>query len=102
MKKILILLLIVTFQVAWSQPNLVNYQGVLLGGSGVPMSNKAVRLRVTILDGNSISVASAIYSESHLVTTSNTGMFSFQIGGGTMENGNFSSIPWTNNLILGV
>ncbi|NBV92823.1 MAG: hypothetical protein EBR91_11765, partial [Flavobacteriia bacterium] len=55
------------------------------------------RFRLTILDGNSPSVSSGIYSESHSVTTTASGLFQFQIGGGTVENGNFSSIPWSDN-----
>lgn len=97
MKLILIIALtIATILTTFAQsPQLVNYQGVARDLSGSPLVNQNISLRISILS-SSIG-GNIVYSEIHSITTNNLGLFSVQIGGGTVQSGLFSSINWGGN-----
>ncbi|MCU0429213.1 MAG: putative metal-binding motif-containing protein [Cytophagaceae bacterium] len=69
----------------------INYQGVARDASGSPLSNKNIRLRISILNG--IAGASE-YSETHSTTTNIAGAFNIVIGKGTVVSGTFAAILW--------
>lgn len=73
-------------------PQAFNYQAVARNNSGAAISNQAVRLRLSILDGSSTGPSQ--YVETHQVTTNQQGLFSLAIGNGSQVSGNFSAITW--------
>jgi uncharacterized protein (TIGR02145 family) len=76
-------------------PQAINYQGVARDNSGNVIATHMVSLRLSILSGS--TAGSAVYVEKHTRTTDAFGLFSLQIGQGTVVSGLFSSISWGNN-----
>ncbi len=75
-------------------PQAINYQAVLRDASGTVLANQGANLRFTILQG-SVS-GTAVYTETHAVTTSSFGAFNVGIGNGTPTLGSFAGINWAN------
>ncbi len=61
---------------------------------GTVLQNQNVKIRASILDGSANGVSQ--YSEEHIVTTSQLGLFTLAIGGGMNPSGSFSGITWAN------
>ena len=59
------------------------------------MLNQIISIRLSILD-NAPS-GTAIYVETHAITTNNSGLFNLSIGTGAVISGNFSAIDWGVN-----
>lgn len=87
-----LLITIVSFA---QSPQMINYQGVARDLSGNPLSNQNISLRISILSGSPTGTNE--YSETHSVTTNNLGLFTIQIGNGSVLLGNFSTIDWGGN-----
>ena len=75
-------------------PQKINFQSIVRNTSGVIISNKSVRFKITIVS-DSIT-GTPVYSETHLKTTDAIGLVSLQIGTGTVSSGIFSSLNWGN------
>ena len=77
-------------------PKTISYQAILRDNIGVLISNDAdVSVRVSLIQGNLID-NNVIYSEHHDVATNANGLFTIEIGGGTILTGNFGNINWAN------
>jgi len=76
-------------------PQTINFQRVLRNTNGEVVSNKAVSLRISILEGT--ITGPAVYVETHTRTSDVGGLISFQIGGGTVISGLFGNINWGNS-----
>jgi len=73
-------------------PERFNYQAVVRGQDGKILSDQQVSFRISILAG---SVDGApVYIETHIITTTSIGLATLEIGGGTVESGDFSIIDW--------
>ncbi len=95
MKKFLCLLSagLLAFSVFTSaQPAKFNYQGIARNGSGNPIANQAMSLRISIID--SPGTGSPIYVETHSVNTNGYGLYTAPIGAGSPISGTFSAISW--------
>ncbi|MFT3908541.1 MAG: hypothetical protein QM737_03900 [Ferruginibacter sp.] len=86
-----ILILIPAFIFAQA-PQGLNYQAVAYNGSGVPVINQLLGVRLSILDGS--ATGTLVYQETQGPTSDNTGLFSIVIGNGTVTSGTFSTINW--------
>lgn len=75
-------------------PQKFSYQAVARDGSGNVLPSKSISIRISILDGSPTGVAN--YSEVHSVTTNQFGLFTLQIGGGTIVSGSMNNVPWSN------
>lgn len=75
-------------------PDLFNYQGVARDLSGVPLQNKNIGLRISIL--RDTPTGSEVFKELHLIRTNNLGLFNIQIGSGTSVMGSIGGIDWGN------
>lgn len=73
-------------------PQMFNYQGVARDLSGDPMTNQDISIRASIVQ-SSVS-GPEVYSETHNTSTNELGLFTLQIGEGTVESGVFSDISW--------
>jgi hypothetical protein len=85
-------------------PNGINYQAVIRNNLGTLVANSPVAIRINIRQNSASGVV--IFSEKHLVTTTQYGLVNFVIGAGTFLNGGpFATINWGNGpyyLDLGV
>ncbi|MDL2323370.1 DUF1566 domain-containing protein [Bacteroidales bacterium OttesenSCG-928-A17] len=77
-------------------PEGISYQAVVRNATGVLMSNQSVSLRVSILQGDN---QTKVYSETHAVTSNANGLVTIQIGTGSVLEGTFSSIDWSDGTI---
>ena len=74
-------------------PDKMSYQSVIRDIDGNLVSNKSVSVRISILQGSATGIA--VYSESHNVNTNINGLATFEIGTGTLLNGNFTTVNWS-------
>ena len=75
-------------------PQKMSYQAVIRNSSNALVTNQAVGMRISILQGS--STGTALYIETQTPTTNANGLASIEIGGGTVVSGNFSTIDWAN------
>ncbi len=93
---LLSILFIVNFSLAFAQaPNSFTYQGIATRSNDTPLANKALSFRISILAIN--SVGNIDYSETHTVATSSNGVFTINIGKGSIVSGDFATINWNAN-----
>ena len=95
MKNVVVLLFLLMGAAAIAQPQKVNYQAVALNASGIPVKNKAISVRLSMVDSS--ANGTVLYTETHQPTTDGYGQFSIYLGGGTATTGTFANIPWGNN-----
>jgi uncharacterized protein (TIGR02145 family) len=76
-------------------PQGIPYQAIARNASGAAIANTAVRVRFSIRD--SIATGTIRYQETHNPTTSALGLFSVNVGKGTVVSGTFSGINWGRN-----
>lgn len=76
-------------------PQQLNYQGALRDTKGFPIGNRAISLRLSIVDSGGPN-ALVLYSEVRQVTTNAVGLYNLAIGspGAGQVSGNFSQINW--------
>lgn len=91
----LVLFLQLTLNVFSQVPQKMSYQSVVRNSSGVLVANSPVKIRISILKGS--TSGTAVYVETHSVTTNANGLASLEIGTGTINSGNFSNINWSNS-----
>ncbi|AGC76312.1 hypothetical protein LX97_00979 [Nonlabens dokdonensis] len=73
-------------------PLLFNYQSVIRDTDGNPIKNDAVDVRIAVREDG--VTGTVVYNEEHSLTSSEYGVLSLQVGGGTLLNGDFSTINW--------
>jgi uncharacterized protein (TIGR02145 family) len=96
MKKIFNFLFCLASAAASAQaPQGIPYQAIARNASGVAIANTAVKVRFSIRD--SIATGAIKYQETHNPTTSALGLFSVNVGMGTVVSGTFSGINWGKN-----
>jgi len=79
--------------IGYSQtPYLFNYQAIVHDITGQVVDNQSVGIKISILQGT--STGSAVFSETHNVTTDGYGLVNLQIGSGTNLGPQLSSILW--------
>ncbi len=76
-------------------PQGISYQAIALNGSGNAVVSANVGIRLSVLD-NSAS-GTVLYTETHVKTTNNKGLFNLVIGQGTVTSGTFAGINWKVN-----
>jgi len=96
MKKLFTILTIVLLSIiSYSQaPQKLSYQAVIRNSSGQLVTNHAVGIKATILQGS--PSGTVVYQETFNSLTNGNGLVSIEIGGGTLVSGNFSTINWAS------
>lgn len=90
----LAVLLITGISFLWAQaPQKFNYQGIARSSAGVPLINKFISLRLSILDGG--ASGSVQYMETQSTTTNQFGLFNVAMGTGSIVVGTISSVAWS-------
>ena len=79
---------------AWAQPQAFKYQAVARGSNGALLVSTNVNIRISIHSGSATGTVE--YQETHATATNQYGLFSIEVGNGTIVSGNFSSINWGN------
>lgn len=94
MKKILFITfgVLISALIFGQSPQAFNYQGVARDLSGDPITNQNIGLRIAVLQGSASGME--VYKETHNTATSDLGIFSLQIGTGSVVNGDFEMIDW--------
>lgn len=72
--------------------NAINFQAIAKSGDGNVISNQDIRVLVQLIQLN-LSPETR-YSETHLVSTNNTGFFVLEIGNGSVQSGAFENVEW--------
>jgi hypothetical protein len=70
-----------------------NFQGIARDNFGRELSNKNISLKLSILLNT--AKGTAIYSESHAITTNSLGLFNVKVGTGDVIVGDFININWS-------
>ena len=90
--QILLFLFLVTGQLFSQAPQAINYQGVARDASGNPIANQLLGLRISIR--NTTPSGTIDYQESFTPNTNSFGLYTIQIGKGTVISGQFNAIQW--------
>ena len=75
-------------------PQAISYQGVGRDAGGNIIASQNISLRFSIHDVT--ATGTVVYSETHAATTTSLGLFSLNIGQGTIVTGTFPGIDWGN------
>jgi hypothetical protein len=86
--------ILLTANVVAQAPQKISYQAVVRNADHVLVTNSLVGMRVSILQGS--ASGSEVYVETHTPTSTINGLVSFEIGGGTVVSGDFSTIAWAS------
>ena len=82
------------FAQSMDAPNRLSYQSVVRNANNELVSNHAVGVQVSILQGS--SMGSSVYVETQMPTSNANGLVTFEIGGGTVVSGSFATLDWSN------
>ena len=95
MKRIYTILVAVllTASVFAQAPEKMSYQAVIRDAGDNLATNQGIGMRISILQGS--ASGTAVYVESQTATTNSNGLVSIEIGTGTVESGDFTTIDWT-------
>ena len=95
MKRILLFIAVVLFitQAFAQAPQALSYQTVIRNSSGTLLSNQAVGMKISILQGS--STGTPVYVETQSPTTNVNGLASLAVGSGTVVSGTFAGINWS-------
>ena len=75
-------------------PQKMTYQAVIRNSSGQLVTNTSIGMRISILQGS--STANPTYVETQFGPTNSNGLFTAEVGGGSVVFGNFTTIDWAN------
>jgi hypothetical protein len=102
MKKLIFFLVLSGYLTAFGQTQSeqtrgMNFQGAAYDGSGKAMPNLSLNVKITLSSKDPEPVT--YYTETHLTTTNELGVFHVVVGNGTQRAGEISAIPWADQQI---
>lgn len=86
--------LLLTASLFSQSPQKMSYQAVIRNSSDQLLTNHAIGMRISILQGS--SSGTVVYAETQTPSTNANGLVSIEIGGGTPVTGTFAVIDWSN------
>ena len=81
-------------QASAQAPEKMSYQAVVRDASDNLVTNQAVGMQISILQGS--ETGTAVYTETQTPTTNANGLVSVEIGNGTVVSGDITTIDWAN------
>jgi uncharacterized protein (TIGR02145 family) len=84
---------IISANIFAQSPEKMSYQAVVRNSSNQLVTNTAVGMKISILQGS--ANGTVVYSESQDPSTNANGLVTIEVGGGTVISGTFSSIDWS-------
>ena len=96
MKKILtfLTLMLLTLTTLFAQSNdKISYQAVIRNSANQLVVNSEVNVTISVANSQG---GSAVYTETHTVTTNENGLMSLLVGEGTLVSGSWSDIDWSS------
>ena len=90
-KQLLSAFIFFTFIISTNAQKGINYQILVRDAQGSPIESQAIQFNISIQENNSI-----VFEETHNLRSSEFGVCNFIIGTGTLTNGDWSSIDWSN------
>ncbi len=87
-------MIFIAASVSAQAPNKMSYQAVIRNSSNALVTNIAVGIQISILQGS--ASGTAVYVETQTPTSNANGLVSLEIGNGTVVTGNFAIINWAN------
>ena len=75
-----------------------NYQAIVKDNDGKVMMNADIKLKFSLMYQS--STATPVFIEEHDVTTPADGVVNLSVGGGTVVNGTFSDIDWSQSVFM--
>ena len=75
-------------------PEKISYQAIIRNTDGEIIGNSTIGIKISILQQS--MNGEEVYQESHLPLTNENGLVTVQIGTGTVLNGTFTDIDWSN------
>ncbi len=99
MKKIYTILIavLITASVFAQAPEKMSYQSVIRNTSDQLVTNQGIGMQISILRG-SATTGTVVYVETHNTSTNANGLVTVEIGNGTVESGDFTTIEWANDI----
>jgi hypothetical protein len=100
MRKIYIIFLAVllTASLVAQSPQKMSYQAVIRNNSDQLVTNNAVGMRISILQGS--ATGTPVYVETQTPATNSNGLATIEVGGGTPVTGTFSGIDWSSGVFF--
>jgi len=93
MKKLIIIGLVLYAGLLQAQsPMAFSYQGAVTDASGELIINQLIGVEVSIVTGN--AAGEIVYSETHMVESSEMGSFNLSVGEGNPVTGSFETVGW--------
>lgn len=95
MKKIFtIILFLVAGGIFAQAPQKMSYQSVVRNSAGTLITNAPVGVKISILQGT--ATGTAVFAETHAVSSNANGLVTLEIGSGTAVTATFGSINWAS------
>ena len=95
MRNLLLSLFLVILSPSFAQaPELMSFQAVVRDGTDALVVNSTVGMRISVLQGS--PGGSSVYVETHAPLSNANGLVTLEIGNGTVQSGDLSTIDWTN------
>jgi uncharacterized protein (TIGR02145 family) len=96
LKSVLVLftLTLYLFPAFGQSPEKISYQAVIRDASDNLITDTQIGMQISILQGS--ASGTAVYVETQEPTTNANGLVSLEIGTGTVESGDFTTIDWAN------
>lgn len=92
-KQLLLAICLLINTISFGQaPQKFNYQGIARDAKGNPIAKQKMSLKISVLPTQDATVAE--YEETQEVTTNEFGLYTLQIGGGTIVSGEMKTVKW--------
>jgi hypothetical protein len=75
-----------------------NYQAIVKDSDGNPVTNNQVKFKFSLMYQS--STATPVFVEEHDITTPADGVVNLSVGGGSVVNGTFSDIDWSQSVFM--
>lgn len=83
-------------QVNAQTPEKMTYQAVIRNSTDQLVTNQGIGMQISILQ--TTATGTAVYVETHNTTSNANGLITVEIGNGTVQSGDFTTIDWANDI----